>query len=199
MKFFNIDFHISVILDLEEIFNELCHIITDISLSDHASIIGKQKKFIPDISNGRWINYFITGSTQQFSLVHPELYDFDGFISTYPPLFSILYLGYNKPSFVHIDPFADCIATGICLCDFTHPFNEPSRHDFAVRIEEKDKLRSKVMKRLVHRMTVEPILRIDQNLGYQRRLASTNTHGLGRHVHRTVVNQKEGKLRIEPP
>ena len=102
MKFFNIDFHISVILDLEEIFNELCHIITDISLSDHASIIGKQKKFIPDISNGRWINYFITGSTQQFSLVHPELSDFDGFISTYPPLFSILYLGYNKPSFVHI-------------------------------------------------------------------------------------------------
>jgi hypothetical protein len=102
MRLFNIDFHISVILDIENIFSDLGHSITDISLSDHAPIVGKKKEFIPDISNGKWIEYFTTDFAKQFNSRHPELSNFDGYISTYPPLFSILYLGYDKPSFVHI-------------------------------------------------------------------------------------------------
>jgi hypothetical protein len=96
------DFHISVIYDIKKIFEELGHTVQDVTLSDHAFVIGRKKNFINGISDWGWTNYFNPWFPEGFSSQHKELENFDGFISTYPPIFSLLYLGFKKPSFMHI-------------------------------------------------------------------------------------------------
>jgi uncharacterized protein YdcH (DUF465 family) len=76
--------------------------VDDQSLSEHVFVLGKQKSYIPDLSDGRWMNYFVNWNPQNFCVNHKNLSIYDGFISAYPPIFSTLYLDFQKPSIMHI-------------------------------------------------------------------------------------------------
>ena len=55
MKFFNIDFHASVITDIKTIFKKLGHETTDWTLSEHAWVFNKQKHSVPLLNNWKRI------------------------------------------------------------------------------------------------------------------------------------------------
>jgi len=102
MNFFNIDLHISIIADMRKIFTDLGHKVDDISLSDHTWVFNRTKGSVPMLDNGRWRNL----SPKQFSdefydQYKDKLNDYDCFIVTYPPPFSLLYKHFNKPIIIN--------------------------------------------------------------------------------------------------
>jgi len=102
MKFFNIDLHISIIADMKNIFTELGHSVDDRSLSDHTWVFQRSKDSIPMLDNGRWQNLSPDQMSNEFySLYKDELKEYDGFIVTYPPQFSLLYKYFDKPIIVN--------------------------------------------------------------------------------------------------
>jgi hypothetical protein len=103
MKLFNIDLHISVIADMKKIFTELGHEVDDLSLSDHTWVFNRKKDSVPMLDGGKWMGL----STEQFSNnfyneYKEKLKDYDAFIVTYPPPFSLLYDKFEKPIIVNI-------------------------------------------------------------------------------------------------
>lgn len=102
MKFFNIDLHISIIADMQKIYEDLGHSIDDISLSNHTWVFNKKKGSVPLLDNGNWMNLSPTDMSNQFYNSYKEkLSDYDGFIITYPPTFSLLYKKFNKPIIIN--------------------------------------------------------------------------------------------------
>jgi hypothetical protein len=102
MKFFNIDLHISIIADMRKIFNELGHEITDLSLSNHTWVFNKTKDSVPMLDNGRWNRITPQQYSEEFySEYKDKLDDYDAFIVTYPPTFSLLYKNFNKPVIIN--------------------------------------------------------------------------------------------------
>lgn len=102
MKFFNIDLHISIIADMKKIFTDLGHDVTDKSLSEHTWVFNRKKDSIPMLDNGKWRNL----SPSQYSDIFYNEYkhdmdDYDGFIVTYPPPFSLLYRKFDKPIIIN--------------------------------------------------------------------------------------------------
>ena len=102
MKFFNIDLHISIIADMRKIFTDLGHEVVDKSLSDHTWVFDRPKDSVPMLDNGRWRSL----SPKQYSDTFFETYkndmdDYDAFIVTYPPPFSLLYKHFNKPIIIN--------------------------------------------------------------------------------------------------
>ena len=103
MKFFNIDLHISVIADMKSIFESLGHEVTDISLSDHTWVLGKERGSIPLLDNGNWMRLSCEDMSNLFYQQYKDdLKDYDAFIVTYPPPFALLYKNFNKPIIVNI-------------------------------------------------------------------------------------------------
>jgi hypothetical protein len=103
MKFFNIDLHISVIADMKKIFTELNHEVTDLSLSDHTWVFNRKKDSVPMLDNGKWMGL----SSEQYSNDFYNEYknkmdDYDAFIVTYPPTFSLLYDKFEKPIIINV-------------------------------------------------------------------------------------------------
>lgn len=102
MKFFNIDLHISIIADMKQIFNNLGHYIDDRSLSDHTWVFNREKDSIPMLDNGRWKDLSPNQMSDEFyDLYKDELKDYDAFIVTYPPQFSLLYKHFDKPIIIN--------------------------------------------------------------------------------------------------
>ena len=97
MKFYNIDLHISIIADMIDIFNNLGHSIKEDSLSGHVWVFNKQNANIPLLDNSRWKNINPMKIGEQFYNEYKDkLKDYDAFICTYPPIFSLLYEKFDK-------------------------------------------------------------------------------------------------------
>ena len=100
MKFFNIDMHASVIMDIADIFKKLGHHVDDWSLSGHAHIMGKEKKNIVFNDGSKLICAGVC--TQEtcdkfYDAFKEKLDKYDGFIACYPVEFAMLYEKWNKP------------------------------------------------------------------------------------------------------
>ena len=113
MKFFNIDCHISVIADVNFIFNKLGHKVNDWSVSGHAHIMNKEKKKIK-LKSGYVLdscNHITRKIGEDFYETFKDKFkDYDGFICCYPTEFCLLYELFNKPIII-----VNCIR-------YEHPF-----------------------------------------------------------------------------
>jgi hypothetical protein len=97
VNFFNIDLHISVIADINNIFQQLGHSVDINYLSNHCWVFNKQP------NNSFCVNQF------NWQSINPEMCDrfykenkekldkYDGFIVTHIPAISLLYEKFNKP------------------------------------------------------------------------------------------------------
>ena len=102
MKFFNIDLHISIIADMKKIFNKLGHEVNDLSLSDHTWVFNRHRDNVPMLDNGKWRHLTPQQYSEDFySEYKDKLNDYDAFIVTYPPTFSLLYKNFNKPVIIN--------------------------------------------------------------------------------------------------
>lgn len=102
MRFFNLDCHISVIADIKQIFENLGHEVVSWSLSGHNWIFGKQPNQVDIINQSSWWNLNPKMCDDFYERYKNELSEFDGFICTYPPAFSMLYEKFNKPIILQI-------------------------------------------------------------------------------------------------
>lgn len=102
MKFFNIDLHISIIADMKKIFTDLGHEVDDLSLSEHTWVFNRPKDSVPMLDNGRWNSLSPSQLSNEFyDSYKDKLDDYDAFIVTYPPPFSLLYKNFNKPIIIN--------------------------------------------------------------------------------------------------
>jgi hypothetical protein len=94
VKFFAIDQHISVIADIKHIFRDLGHTVNDLTLSGHASIMGRTVDNVPLLNGNEWCGTVGTKKGRQkfIDTYGKQLEQFDGFICCYPPLFAWLYM-----------------------------------------------------------------------------------------------------------
>lgn len=87
---------------MQKIFSDLGHIVDDISLSDHTWVFNKPKGSVPLLDNGNWRNLSPKDFSDKFYELNKEnLKDYDAFIVTYPPPFSLLYKHFNKPIIIN--------------------------------------------------------------------------------------------------
>jgi len=102
MKFFNIDLHISIIADMKKIFHDLGHEVEDKSLSDHTWVFNRPKDSVPMLDHGRWLQLSPEQFANEFYDSYKEdLNQYDAFIVTYPPTFSLLYKYFDKPIIIN--------------------------------------------------------------------------------------------------
>jgi len=97
MNFFNIDLHISVIEDIKCIFKELGHNVESVSLSGHRFVFNLPRKPLDIINEENWRSINSEMCNNFYNRYKDELKEYDGFICTYPPAFSMLYEKFNKP------------------------------------------------------------------------------------------------------
>jgi hypothetical protein len=97
VKFFNIDVHISVIEDIKGIFKDLGHTVDSLLLSDHYWVFREQKDDIKVINRQNWKHIDKDLCDKFYYEYKDELEKYDGFIVTYPPVFSMLFERFNKP------------------------------------------------------------------------------------------------------
>ena len=102
MNFFNIDCHISVILDLKCIFEEIGHQVTSKSISGHNWVLGKSADSIDIINQSSWHHLNNEMCDLFYKRYKDELSGYDAFICTYPPSFSMLYEKFDKPVLLHV-------------------------------------------------------------------------------------------------
>lgn len=101
MRFFNIDFHISVIADLVGIFGDLGHTVDDVCLSGHHSIMGRKQDYIPLLSGEYWKDRVKQWDWDKFYHQYRYLDAYDGFIVTWPPVLAMAFEKFNKPIIIH--------------------------------------------------------------------------------------------------
>lgn len=97
MKFFNIDLHISVIADIRQIFQNLGHSIYDLCLSNHSFVFNRGRDTTDIINHVNWQSIDRSLCDRFYERYKNELSQFDCFICTYPPAFSLLYERFEKP------------------------------------------------------------------------------------------------------
>jgi hypothetical protein len=102
MNLFNIDLHISVIADLKNIFSKLGHTITDKSLSGHTWVFNRSPDSVRVINQDNWKFIDRNFCNKFYEEYKNELKDYDGFVCTYPPSFSLLYEKFNKPIILQV-------------------------------------------------------------------------------------------------
>ena len=102
MRLFNLDAHISVIADIENIFTHLYPEleITKWSVSGHTWVFDEQRDPVEVINHQTW-KHIDHAMIEQFQQRYDNfLRTFDGFICGFPPVFSLLFEKYNKPIFM---------------------------------------------------------------------------------------------------
>ena len=97
MKFFNIDLHISVIEDIKTIFNDLGHQVDSKCISSHTWVLGRSVDKVDIIGQNNWANICPKMCDDFYERYKDELSEYDGFIVTHTPSFSLLYERFNKP------------------------------------------------------------------------------------------------------
>jgi hypothetical protein len=115
MKFFNIDCHISVIYDIQHIFQALGHVVDDWCISGHHRIVGKELADITLCDGSKLGPCCIIDQEMcnKFYLTFKdELDKYDGFIACYPVANAMLYEQWGKPIIV-----MNCVR-------YEHPFTD---------------------------------------------------------------------------
>jgi len=102
MRFFNLDCHISVIADLKQIFEGLGHKIDSWSISGHNWVFNRPPSSVDVVTPQTWKNLDKTMCDNFYDRYREELSEYDGFICTYPPSFSLLFERFNKPIILQI-------------------------------------------------------------------------------------------------
>jgi hypothetical protein len=97
VKFFNIDLHISVIADINSIFEQLGHSIDINYLSNHAWVFNKTPNNLFNINQSNWSFINEEMCDNFFNENKEKLNIYDGFIVTHIPALSLLYEKFNKP------------------------------------------------------------------------------------------------------
>ena len=100
MKFFNLDLHISVIADVKNIFEQLGHTVDNWSISGHAHVMGRPTDNVEVVNQNTWRALDEKMVDEFYERYKTELQDYDGFIVTHTPCFSLLYEKFNKPIIV---------------------------------------------------------------------------------------------------
>ena len=123
MKFFNIDLHVSVIADLKNIFSNLGHTVVDRSLSGHTWVFNRSRDTVKVLNQDNWKHIDQGFCNRFYDEYKNELKDYDGFICTYPPSFSLLYEKFNKPIILQVPirlevPFENRPTELKCFIDF---------------------------------------------------------------------------------
>jgi hypothetical protein len=97
MRFFNIDFHISVITDIRTLLDKLGHQVDSLSLSNHNWVLGRRRDSVPAL-DGMSTTAFGQEECDRFYRVEREhLTEYDGFIVTHTPCLAGLYERTGKP------------------------------------------------------------------------------------------------------
>lgn len=102
MKFFNLDCHISVIADVKKIFEDLGHNVDSWSISGHNWVFDRESKSVDVINQNTWKNLNQSMCDEFYDRYKDELSKYDGFICTYPPVFSMIYEKFKKPIIIQI-------------------------------------------------------------------------------------------------
>ena len=129
VKLFNLDLHVSVIEDIKYIFKDIYGDnveITNWSISGHNWIFKKDTPEVIGINDISWMN-FNEDMIELFHAAYDDyLSEFDGFIVTHTPVFSMLFEKYKKPIL--------CINS----CRFDQPFcviKTPMKQVFLTALE----------------------------------------------------------------
>lgn len=123
MKFFNLDLHISVIQDIKQIFSKLGHEVINWSLSSHNWVFDVPSKDVDVINQENWRMLDQSMCDSFYNRYKHELNEYDGFIVTHTPSFSLLYEKFDKPIIVvsstrYEAPFSDDSAKWLWLNDY---------------------------------------------------------------------------------
>jgi hypothetical protein len=97
LRFFNLDLHVSVIADVKNIFESLGHEVVTWSLSGHTWIFGKERDSVEIVNENTWGQLDPEMCDRFYERYKDFLSQFDGFIVTHTPSFSLLYAKCNKP------------------------------------------------------------------------------------------------------
>ena len=97
MKFFNVDLHVAVIEDIKKIFNDLGHEVHSKNISSHNWVFNRESDKIDIIGQHNWTSLSPKICDDFYERYKDELSEYDGFIVTYPPTFSLLFEKFNKP------------------------------------------------------------------------------------------------------
>lgn len=102
MRLFNLEAHISVIADIENIFTRLYPEIeiTSWNISGHNKVFGREATPVEIINKNNW-RHFNQSMIDDFHKRYDNfLQHFDGFICGFPPVFALLFEKYKKPIFM---------------------------------------------------------------------------------------------------
>lgn len=109
MNWLSIDQHIAVCSDIRYILNQFGHTVTELSLSGHATIIGKTQSHIEMLDGDQWGVTIRERKFKEFADRYGKsLEKYDGFICCYPPIFSMLYKYIDKPIIIDIPIRYEC-------------------------------------------------------------------------------------------
>ena len=102
MRIFNLDCHISVISDLTKIFTELGHEVVSWSVSGHNFLFGREPMVVEIVNQHTWMSLDKDMCDRFYDRYKDELSEYDAFLCTYPPSFSMLYEKFDKPIILQI-------------------------------------------------------------------------------------------------
>jgi len=102
MRLFNLEAHISVIADIENIFTRLYPDIeiTSWNFSQHNFVFDRKPTDVEIINQHTWNNLDQKMIDKFHARYDGFLQQFDGFICGFPPVFALLFEKYNKPIFM---------------------------------------------------------------------------------------------------
>ncbi|MAF36508.1 hypothetical protein CL622_05320 [archaeon] len=92
--------HVSVIEDIKTIFKDLGHQVDSKSISFHTWVFNRDADKVDVIGQHNWRDISPEMCDAFYERYKDELSDYDGFIVTYPPSFSLLFEKFNKPIIV---------------------------------------------------------------------------------------------------
>lgn len=97
LKFFSVDVHLSVILDIKTIFESLGHSVENHYVSGATWVIDRKFEPLAPITDSNW-NKLTPELVEEFYNQHKDyLNQFDVFIVTHSAIFSLLYEKFDKP------------------------------------------------------------------------------------------------------
>lgn len=97
MKFFNIDFHISVIADIQSLLGELGHQVDSLSLSNHTWVLGRERDRVAALDGMSTTSFGQRECDRFYQMERTRLEEYDGFIVTHTPCLAGLYERTGKP------------------------------------------------------------------------------------------------------
>jgi len=101
MRFFNFDLHISVIEDVKHIFKALGHEVDSCCISGHHFVFNNKTEPLDIVNQYNWQQLTPEMCDAFYERYKDEFKDYDGFIVTYPPAFSLLFEKFNKPIIIY--------------------------------------------------------------------------------------------------